>query len=249
MAFRIASLLCLWWGCGSNCNSRLASVGAAQVPRPPRSYDSAFKVTLYEDYVIINSNSTNTTDAPTDSNSTKAPTASPDNSTVTTAPTPGNSTNHTAAPTLAPTLAPTTSNSNHTANHTKAPATTAPAPAPVHPPTNEQAPTSLPSQPQNNNGNNKEHVSFLRIIGKTIAWMILLLLGTVAFGGFMQHRYRIYYFARGCYYTVLRLNCTQWILRKLLRFDRGGRSFDNSLNTIIFDNEMTQGLLMQENND
>ena len=65
----------------------------------------------------------------------------------------------------------------------------------------------------------------------------------------MQHRYRIYYFARGCYYTVLRLNCTQWILRKLLRFDRGGRNFDNSLNTIIFDNEMTQGLLMQENND
>jgi len=153
-------------------------------------------------------------------------------------------------------MAPTES-SNHTTNHTEAPATAAPQTAapvdpqptpiappvappvtpPVPPPTYEPAPT-----------NKKEHVSFLRIIGKTIAWMILLLLGTVAFGAVMQHRYRIYYFVRGCYFTVLRLNCTQWILRKL-RFERGSGGVDSSLNTLIFDNEMTEGLLMQENND
>ena len=197
-----------------------------------------------DEYYYATNNETNSTDVPTDSNSTMAPTASPANSTKTMAPTPlpsDNSTNHTLTPTAAPT--------SRTRNHTEAPATLAPQPSPpVAPPVPMNVPTSAPSD---HNNKNEHHVSFLRIIGKAIAWMILLFLGTLAFGGFMQHRYRVYYFVRGCYYTVLRLGCTQWIFSKL-RFNNrggGGAAVDNSLNTIIFDNEMTEGLLMQENND
>ena len=253
MAFRIASLLYFWWGLVSNGVCLVASVRMqprlAHPPDPLRYENESHNEVLFYYSYYATENETNSTDVPTGSNSTMAPTASPDNSTETMAPTPFNSTNHTLTPTAAP-----TSGSNR--NSTEAPATTAapqppPAPpAPVNPP--DTTPTSAPSAADKNHKPEHPHVSFLRIIGKGIAWMILLFLGTLAFGGFMQHRYRIYYFARGCYYTVLRLGCTQWILSKL-RFNRGGGGgggfVDNSLNTIIFDNEMTEGLLMQENND
>lgn len=253
MAFRIASLLYFWWGLVSNGVSLVASVRVQprlSHARDPLRYEKESHNEVLFDYrYYATDNETNSTDAPTDTNSTMAPTASPDNSTKTMAPTPFNSTNHTLTPTAAP-----TSGSNRTS--TEAPATTAPQPntppappAPVNPP--YTLPTSAPSAADHNhNKQERPHVSFLRIIGKGIAWMILLFLGTLAFGGFMQHRYRIYYFARGCYYTLLRRGCTQWILSKL-RFNRGGAGgfVDNSLNTIIFDNEMTEGLLMQENND
>lgn len=240
MVYRIASFLFWLWAFAWK-NGGLPSAVA-----DGRLFQRSFQ--YYDDRLIYdanNNNETNSTDAPADANSTVAPTTSP-NSTI--APTPytdNNSTNHTLAPTMAP-----TGSSNHTTNHTEAPATAppqtpAPQPPPTSPPVNPPVPP--PTDEPAPTGNKKEHISFLRIIGKTIAWMILLLLGTVAFGAIMQHRYRIYYFARGCYFTVLRLSCTQWILRKL-RFERGS-DVDTSLNTIIFDNEMTEGLLMQENND
>jgi len=88
-------------------------------------------------------------------------------------------------------------------------------------------------------------MSFWRIIGKTIAWLILIGLSVLAFGAIMSNRYRIYFFLRGVWYTILRMPCTIWVLRKLRLSDY--QPVDNSLNTIIFDNEMQEGLLMQEN--
>jgi hypothetical protein len=165
------------------------------------------------------------------------------------APTPANNNNHTAAPTMAPSSS--NNHTNHTAaptahNHTPtaAPMTAAPnskAPITAAP---SRSPTHVPIPPDNDHP--KKHVSFLRIIGKTIAWLILIMLSVVAFGAVMSNRYRIYFFLRGCWYTFVRLDCTVWILAKL----RAGRSsVDSSLNTIIFDNEMTEGLLMRESTE
>jgi len=228
MAFRIASLLCLWVFVARRPD------GFGHVLAQQQRLDR-YDLLVMDDALL--GNETNSTDAPTDANSTAAPTMSPGNST-------GNNT-------LAPTMAPTSSNST---NHTQAPATSSPAtkapvpppaPTPVSPPV--QPPTSSPSAAPHAS---KPHFSFWRIIGHTIAWMILLLLGTIALGAVMQHRYRIYYFARGCYFTVLQMSCTQWILRKL-SFERAGSAVDTSLNTILFssDSEMTEGLLMQESNE
>ena len=62
----------------------------------------------------------------------------------------------------------------------------------------------------------------------------------------MQNRYRIYFFLRGVWYTILRMQCTHWILVKLrLRDDAG---LDPSLNAALFENDgMDQELLMREN--
>jgi len=62
----------------------------------------------------------------------------------------------------------------------------------------------------------------------------------------MSNRYRIYFFLRGVWYTISRMECTMWIKRKLRLGD--SMQVDTSLNTIIFDNEMTEGLLMREDN-
>ena len=61
----------------------------------------------------------------------------------------------------------------------------------------------------------------------------------------MSNRYRIYYFLRGVWYTILGLECTQFILNKL-RLGGGREAMDTGLNTIIFDNEMSEGLLLRE---
>jgi hypothetical protein len=110
-------------------------------------------------------------------------------------------------------------------------------------------PTVAPSSSQQ-----QHHFSILKIIAKTIAWLIIILLSVVAFGAGMSHRYRIYYFLRGLYYTVtrfvLRLSCTNYILSKLSFFSNRSTNSNNSsfdVNTIIFDNDMNEGLLMREN--
>lgn len=74
----------------------------------------------------------------------------------------------------------------------------------------------------------------------------------------MSHRYRILFFCKGLWYTILRLDCTQYIIAKLRlsrRFDEYTASaagqMDGGLNTIIFDssNEMSEGLLMRETDE
>lgn len=194
----------------------------------------------------------NTTTAPAapNTNASQAPTVTPLNHTL--APTPASSHHH-ANSTLAPTPSPTTvSNSSSTpAPSAAAISTSAPTHKHSHNDTNATlAPTMAPSNhgtmAPTNTDEPSQHLSFWRIIGKTIAWLILMGLSVVAFGAIMSHRYRIYFALRGLWYTLLRLDCTLWILRKL-RMDTS--HVDTSLNTIIFDNEMSEGLLMRENNE
>jgi hypothetical protein len=63
----------------------------------------------------------------------------------------------------------------------------------------------------------------------------------------MANRYRIYFFLRGVWYTILQMECTLWILRKLgLAQYFGYQAVDTSLNSSIFENELNEGLLMRE---
>jgi hypothetical protein len=65
----------------------------------------------------------------------------------------------------------------------------------------------------------------------------------------MSNRYRIYYYIRSAWYSFLRWEGTRYVIRKLRleRFFGGGQDGGGSaLNGIIFDNDMTEGLLMQD---
>ena len=63
----------------------------------------------------------------------------------------------------------------------------------------------------------------------------------------MANRYRIYFFLRGVWYTILQMECTLWLMRKLRIADYFGyQPVDTSLTTSIFSNEMDEGLLMRE---
>lgn len=157
-------------------------------------------------------------------------TQAPHNST-TEAPTP---TNHTLAP----------SPSNHTGNYTTISPTVAPSFAPHHQ-NQSNVSTAAPSAAPDDDVVPK--MTFLGIVRKTVAWLIIIALGVLAFGACMSHRYRIYFFLRGVWYTILRMRCTQWVFRKLRVFG-SDQQVDSGLNTIIFDSEMSDGLLLNENN-
>jgi hypothetical protein len=87
----------------------------------------------------------------------------------------------------------------------------------------------------------------VKILAKTVAWLILILLSVVAFGAAMSHRYRIYYFLRTGYYTVLGWPCTRWLRSKISSVWGGSSSYSPmDVNTILFDNDMNEGLLMRE---
>lgn len=183
-----------------------------------------------------------------DQNATASPTAAPNN-TTTLAPTPLSNATSTNAPTMAPhdhsnsTQAPTPSSNSTNAptggNHTLAPVVTST-------PTNAPHPSQSPVQPPPHHDDKKDGkhgFSIWRILAKTLAYLILLFLSILAFGAIMNHRYRIYYFLRGVWYTILSFECTQWLLAKI-----GVRHRVDPMNTVIFDdNEMSYGLLMQEN--
>lgn len=178
------------------------------------------------------------------------PTHVPSNdNTTTTAPTPHDDEKNTT------TIAPSTKQPHNdttiapTMHPSKEPVTSAP--IVTHAPTTKPsvspsaAPTTFtpPPRPSSHGGVH----GILQILGRTIAWMILLFLATIAFGGIMQNRYRIYYFLRGCWYTLLSLSCTRWIMAKLRLSDYfRNRGVDDSLNTILFENELNEGLLMRE---
>lgn len=156
-------------------------------------------------------------------------THAPHNST-TEPPTP---TNHTLAP----------SPSNHTGNYT----TLSPTLAPTISPHNQSnvstaAPSAAPADDEV-----VPKMTFWGIVRKTVAWLIIIALGVLTFGACMSHRYRIYFFLRGVWYTILRMRCTQWVFRKLRVFG-SDQQVDSGLNTIIFDSEMSDGLLLNENN-
>jgi hypothetical protein len=145
-----------------------------------------------------NSNSTNTT-APSNS-TTAAPTVAPTNSTD------GNTT-------TAPTMAPTNNQTNGT--------TPAPTPSPTKkyiPPDDNKttAPTLAPTtEPPRDAG-----FSFFRMLGKMVAWCILLALAVLVYGWGMNNRVYIAYYARharhGC------SSCYYWLLQKIRPNNYGG---------------------------
>jgi hypothetical protein len=78
-----------------------------------------------------------------------------------------------------------------------------------------------------------------------LAWLIIIALSVLLFGAIMSNRYRIYYYIKSAWYAFLRWEGFQWIVHKL----RLGRFFggeDSSLNGIIFENDLQEGLLMQD---
>lgn len=190
-----------------------------------------------------------------DDNSTTSPvpTVSPTKSnetTVSPAPSPApSSPNTTISP--APTVAPTTSNETTSPVPTATPETPAPTVAPTsHSDSNDD-------DDYNKHHHNHHHHRFhwWKIIVHTLGWLLLAGLSLLGFGACMSNRYRLYYYARGVWYSFLRAEATQWVLTKL-RLDGwvyGGRSRggggrgggDSSLNDIIFEGG-GEGLLMQD---
>lgn len=162
---------------------------------------------------------------------TVAPTPAPSNETVT--PT-------TLPPTTAPpTTAPPTTTPPTTAPPTTAPPTTAPpttAPPTTVPPT--PSPTSSPTQ----HPHHEWWINLGKFLLKTVCWMFIAGLFFFAFGAVMSNRYRIYYYLRGLWYSMLQK------LKWSRRSGRDGSAPSSTLNDIIFsdNSDLQEGLLMRE---
>lgn len=65
----------------------------------------------------------------------------------------------------------------------------------------------------------------------------------------MSNRYRIYFFLRGVWFTVRRMECTLWILRKLPWNREAASSSGMEYNLMDGESELTGGLLMNEHDD
>jgi len=129
--------------------------------------------------------------------------------------------------------APTTSAPTPTPKPTPSPV----APPPPPPPSNNtatSAPTSAPTD--DDDQQHHHHPSVLRVLGKTIGWLIIIGLSVVGFGAVMSHRYRIYFCLRGLWYALLRTNFVRSILNKI---GRGGGSGTNGMDTAL--NTATSG--------
>lgn len=178
---------------------------------------------------------------------------------------------HTFAPTLAPTnsnssddnsttIAPTmtpTNSSNHTTvapNHTPHPTPT-PAPTKAYP---TPAPTVAPDDDQH------QHTSafqnFLRMMGKLVAWCLLMGLAVLAYGWAMNHRYQIAYYCRHlghCLVSCQRLVAAKLRQRGWIGGGRGGggdymaveRYDAQAMNTLIFDSPHTNPFEDDTNNN
>ena len=164
------------------------------------------------------------------------------------------------APSISPTVAnektvsPAPSVSPSSNNETISPAPSAPPSlSPETPSPTSEMPTPAPS---NNNDNHRKdhHHHWLKILVHTIGWLVLAGASMLAFGACFGNRFRIYYYARGVWYSFLRSDATQWIMTKLrldgwvyggrTRNSGGGRG-SSTLNDIIFEGG-GEGLLMRE---
>mmetsp|Transcript_5324 Transcript_5324/g.6474 ORF Transcript_5324/g.6474 Transcript_5324/m.6474 type:complete len:265 (+) Transcript_5324:218-1012(+) len=212
-------------------------------------------------------NTTNTTTSPTVPTPTMSPTnSSSDNTTTpspTLVPTPHNSSNTTTPspsispnPTISPssnatTLQPTTLQPTTLEPTTLEPTTLSPTtlePTTPEPTIHTTPPTSEPTLSPTPKKNKKKHLSIGRIIAKTIAYILIMILCVLLFGAIMSNRYRIYYALRGLWHVILQLNCTRWIRQKIRYGFRRSPSSGGSLNDTIFEpsNDMTQGLLLND---
>ncbi|KAL7566428.1 hypothetical protein ACA910_000909 [Epithemia clementina (nom. ined.)] len=178
----------------------------------------------------VSSNTSNATIAPTVSLSpTSAPSTNASSASI-------NTTSPVASPpSSAPSISPVAP------NKTRAPSTAKPAPVPTKAPV--VAPTVAPTKAAATPAA-PHRMSIWRFIEKTIALCVVLVLSLLAFGAIMSNRYRIYFFLRGVWYTILGMECTGWIMRKLRMGDY--QPVDPGLNTVIFEHEMDEGLLMRD---
>ena len=119
-----------------------------------------------------------------------------------------------------------------------------PSPSPSGPSTASPAPSNIPTQAPTSSHHHHHHFSLWKIIGKTIAWLIICGLSVLAFGAIFSNRYRIYYYLKASWNSFLRLQGTQKVLRflRLEGFVYGGGQ-EISLNEIIFDSDLRQGLM------
>ena len=174
--------------------------------------------------------------------------------------TPPSSSTDSPAPSISPTVAnettvsPAPSVFPSSSNETISPAPSAPPSlSPETPSPTSEMPTPAPS---NNNDNHRKdhHHHWLKILVHTIGWLVLAGASMLAFGACFGNRFRIYYYARGVWYSFLRSDATQWIMTKLrldgwvyggrARSSGGGRG-SSTLNDIIFEGG-GEGLLMRE---
>ena len=201
-----------------------------------------------------------TTNSTDDDSGSELPTIAPSNATVSPAPTisPAPTSAHNASESPAPSISPAPtaeSSGNHTSESpTPAPSsngtgTVPPTVDPTIAPTPQSTDSNDDDDHEHKHNHKHKHMSFLRIVSKTIFYLILMGFALLGFGACMSNRYRIYYYARNAWYAFLRWQGTQWLIEKL-RLDRlFGESIRNphdysSLNDIIFDDD--HGFLMSE---
>jgi hypothetical protein len=231
-----ASILCrLLRQWNSLNNHRAWSAGAMFV------HDSQLDPNATTREPLPSNNTHNGTFPPSPSNHSLSPTPAWDGHNGTESP--HNSTTEPPTPSGNHTIAP--SPSNHTGNYTTISPTLAPSFAP-HNQNQSNVSTAVPSVAPAPDDDVVPKMTFWGIVRKTVAWLIIIALSVLAFGACMSHRYRIYFFLRGVWYTILRMRCTQWVFRKL-RVVGSDQQVDSGLNTIIFDSEMSDGLLLNEN--
>mmetsp|Transcript_9988 Transcript_9988/g.20826 ORF Transcript_9988/g.20826 Transcript_9988/m.20826 type:complete len:212 (+) Transcript_9988:106-741(+) len=136
----------------------------------------------------------------------------------------------TISPSPAPSVAPTTAEPT-TAEPTTSPPTTTP-------------PTSVPPTPTPSPSHHRDRewwINIFKFLIKTVFWIFVAVLFFFVFGGIMSNRYRIYYYLRGSWYSLLRKLKWPW------RSGRDGSAPSSTLNDIIFsDNDLQEGLLMRE---
>jgi len=90
------------------------------------------------------------------------------------------------------------------------------------------------------------HLSGWAILGKAIAWLLLTALAILAFGALFSNRYRLYYHAQSAWCTFLGWHTTRKVLRFLRLEDYFGGYRESSLNGIVFDYDLAEGLVMQD---
>ncbi len=130
-------------------------------------------------------------------------------------------------PSPAPSVSPTTPEPT-TEEPTTSPPTTI---APTLPPT--PAPTP--------HHRHEWWINLFKFLIKTALWGFVAILFFFAFGAVMSNRYRIYYYLRGSWYSLLRKLKWPW------QSGRDGSAPSSTLNDIIFsDNDLQEGLLMRE---
>jgi len=148
----------------------------------------------------------------------------------------GNETTVSPAPSVSPSLNATTISPSPSVAPTPSPSERTISPTTLSPTTAPPSPTHHPHHPHH------EGWKYLwKFVLKTVFWMFIAGLFFFAFGAVMSNRYRIYYYLRGSWYSLLQK------LKWSRRSGRDGSAPSSTLNDIIFsDNDLQEGLLMRE---